>query len=88
MIMRSWILFGFMTPVSVIVTTPNSEFNPLLPGLVGFRHYDHKFEWTRAEFQTWFVVVLLFQSEENYDEYVWYTCPVSCVHLLGTLGSN
>ncbi|KAM7387681.1 hypothetical protein PAMP_023903 [Pampus punctatissimus] len=47
------VVFGYMTPVAVIVSTPNSEFNPLLPGLTGFRHSDHKFEWTRAEFQSW-----------------------------------
>ncbi|XP_041647381.1 small RNA 2'-O-methyltransferase [Cheilinus undulatus] len=49
----SEVVFGYMTPVAVIVSTPNSEFNPLLPGLKGFRHSDHKFEWTRAEFQSW-----------------------------------
>ncbi|XP_076010506.1 small RNA 2'-O-methyltransferase [Genypterus blacodes] len=49
----SEVVFGYMTPVSVIISTPNSEFNPLLPGLTGFRHSDHKFEWTRAEFQSW-----------------------------------
>lgn len=49
----SEVLFGYMAPVYVIVSTPNSEFNPLLPGLTGFRHPDHKFEWTRAEFNSW-----------------------------------
>lgn len=52
----SEVVFGYMTPVAVIVSTPNSEFNPLLPGLAGFRHSDHKFEWTRAEFQSWYAV--------------------------------
>ncbi|XP_073672599.1 small RNA 2'-O-methyltransferase [Garra rufa] len=47
------VVFGYMAPGAVIVSTPNAEFNPLLPGLRGFRNYDHKFEWTRAEFQTW-----------------------------------
>ncbi|KAL7887915.1 hypothetical protein AOLI_G00028890 [Acnodon oligacanthus] len=47
------VVFGYMTPCAVIVSTPNAEFNPLLPGLKGFRHNDHKFEWTRTEFQTW-----------------------------------
>lgn len=50
----SEVVFGYMTPVVVIVSTPNSEYNPLLPGLTGFRHSDHKFEWTRAEFQSWY----------------------------------
>ncbi|XP_061594976.1 small RNA 2'-O-methyltransferase [Cololabis saira] len=55
----SAVVFGYMTPVTVIVSTPNSEFNPLLPGLSGFRHSDHKFEWTRAEFRSWALKVCL-----------------------------
>ncbi|XP_031431225.1 small RNA 2'-O-methyltransferase isoform X2 [Clupea harengus] len=47
------VLFGFMAPSNVIVSTPNADYNPLLPGLVGFRHHDHKFEWSRKEFQLW-----------------------------------
>ncbi|KAI4882118.1 hypothetical protein NFI96_010742, partial [Prochilodus magdalenae] len=47
------VVFGYMTPCTVIISTPNAEFNPLLPGLRGFRNNDHKFEWTRTEFQTW-----------------------------------
>ncbi|CAL8306263.1 unnamed protein product [Lota lota] len=46
-------LFGYMTPGTVIVSTPNVEFNPLFPRMPGFRNPDHKFEWTRAEFQSW-----------------------------------
>uniref|UniRef100_A0A8D3BDF9 Small RNA 2'-O-methyltransferase n=1 Tax=Scophthalmus maximus TaxID=52904 RepID=A0A8D3BDF9_SCOMX len=49
----SEVVFGHMTPLAVIVSTPNSEYNPHLPGLEGFRHSDHKFEWTRAEFKSW-----------------------------------
>ncbi|XP_051501536.1 small RNA 2'-O-methyltransferase-like [Myxocyprinus asiaticus] len=49
----SEVVFGYMAPGAVIVSTPNAEFNPLLPGLRGFRNHDHKFEWTRAEFQAW-----------------------------------
>lgn len=48
-------VFGQMSPKVVMVTTPNVEFNVLFPDLKGFRHYDHKFEWTRAEFQEWLV---------------------------------
>ncbi|XP_061680607.1 small RNA 2'-O-methyltransferase isoform X2 [Syngnathoides biaculeatus] len=47
------VVFGYMVPQTVIISTPNSEFNPLFPGLSGFRHSDHKFEWTRMEFQSW-----------------------------------
>ncbi|KAM8744724.1 small RNA 2'-O-methyltransferase isoform 1-T1 [Acanthopagrus schlegelii] len=60
----SEVVFGYMNPVTVIVSTPNSEFNPLLPGLTGFRHSDHKFEWTRAEFQSWALKVCLDYSYE------------------------
>ncbi|XP_051954472.1 small RNA 2'-O-methyltransferase-like [Xyrauchen texanus] len=49
----SEVVFGYMAPGAVIVSTPNAEFNPLLPGLRGFRNHDHKFEWSRAEFQAW-----------------------------------
>ncbi|XP_022062445.2 small RNA 2'-O-methyltransferase [Acanthochromis polyacanthus] len=55
----SAVVFGYMTPVAVIVSTPNSEFNLLLPGVSGFRHIDHKFEWTRAEFRSWALKVCL-----------------------------
>lgn len=46
-------VFGQLSPKVVMVTTPNVEFNVLFPDLKGFRHYDHKFEWTRAEFEKW-----------------------------------
>uniref|UniRef100_W8BMQ4 Small RNA 2'-O-methyltransferase n=2 Tax=Ceratitis capitata TaxID=7213 RepID=W8BMQ4_CERCA len=47
-------IFGFIQPKIAIFTTPNSDFNVLfnlLPN--GFRHDDHKFEWSRAEFKEW-----------------------------------
>lgn len=53
-------LFGVLHPKTVVVTTPNADFNVLFPSLCGFRHPDHKFEWTRAEFQSWQVEVILF----------------------------
>ncbi|XP_064188156.1 small RNA 2'-O-methyltransferase isoform X1 [Anguilla rostrata] len=49
----SEVLFGYMSPAAVIVSTPNADFNPLLPGCSGFRHIDHKFEWTKTDFQNW-----------------------------------
>ncbi|XP_021357305.1 small RNA 2'-O-methyltransferase-like [Mizuhopecten yessoensis] len=47
-------VFHELQPRIIIVTTPNFEFNQLFPddGRT-FRHYDHKFEWTRKEFQSW-----------------------------------
>ena len=48
-------VFGTARPNAVIVTTPNTEYNVLFDGLSDgeFRHRDHRFEWTRAEFQDW-----------------------------------
>ncbi|WP_287188615.1 hypothetical protein [Rhodovulum sp.] len=47
-------VFGQMRPRTVIITTPNAEFNSLL-GVPPhrFRHPDHRFEWPRARFRSW-----------------------------------
>ena len=49
------VVFGEAKPGSVLVTTPNAEYNCLFKGLPegGFRHRDHRFEWTREQFQAW-----------------------------------
>ncbi|QIS18589.1 3' terminal RNA ribose 2'-O-methyltransferase Hen1 [Nocardia terpenica] len=48
-------VFGSAAPGAVIVTTPNGEYNVTYEGLRGgrFRHADHRFEWSRAEFAAW-----------------------------------
>ncbi|GGQ46578.1 3' terminal RNA ribose 2'-O-methyltransferase Hen1 [Couchioplanes azureus] len=46
-------VFGHARPATVVVTTPNAEYNVLYEGLSGMRHSDHRFEWTRAEFAGW-----------------------------------
>jgi 3' terminal RNA ribose 2'-O-methyltransferase Hen1 len=48
-------VFGAARPATVILTTPNKEYNPLWPSLPAgaFRHPDHRFEWGRAEFHKW-----------------------------------
>ncbi len=48
-------LFGDMRPGTIIITTPNFEYNALFPDLApsSFRHDDHRFEWTRKEFEDW-----------------------------------
>lgn len=48
-------VFGSAAPGAVIVTTPNSEYNVRYDGLAAgdFRHTDHRFEWSRAEFADW-----------------------------------
>lgn len=49
------VLFGEARPGTVIVTTPNREYNALFAGLPAgtMRHRDHRFEWTRREFEDW-----------------------------------
>lgn len=63
-------VFGFMQPKLVVFSTPNSDFNtiftrfnPLLPN--GFRHLDHKFEWSREEFKSWCLSII-----EKYPNYM------------------
>ncbi len=46
-------VFGHAAPDTVIVTTPNVEYNVRYEGLTGMRHHDHRFEWTRAAFTAW-----------------------------------
>lgn len=49
------VLFEFAQPRLVVCTTPNVEYNVNFPSLPAghFRHKDHRFEWSRAEFQGW-----------------------------------
>jgi 3' terminal RNA ribose 2'-O-methyltransferase Hen1 len=48
-------VFQETRPKSVLLTTPNVEFNALFPNLApgGFRHPDHRFEWNREQFRSW-----------------------------------
>jgi 3' terminal RNA ribose 2'-O-methyltransferase Hen1 len=49
------VLFEFARPQTVVVTTPNVEYNVKFETLPAgkMRHKDHRFEWTRGEFQSW-----------------------------------
>ena len=49
------VVFEFARPGTAIVTTPNVEYNVRFESLPAgkLRHRDHRFEWTRAEFQAW-----------------------------------
>jgi 3' terminal RNA ribose 2'-O-methyltransferase Hen1 len=48
-------LFAAIRPRRIIITTPNREFNVHFTGMKPgqLRHRDHRFEWTRAEFENW-----------------------------------
>lgn len=49
------VLFEAARPRSIVITTPNREYNVRFANLPSgrFRHPDHRFEWTRAEFESW-----------------------------------
>jgi 3' terminal RNA ribose 2'-O-methyltransferase Hen1 len=49
------VLFDNARPDTVLVTTPNREYNVKFETLPAgtFRHRDHRFEWTRKEFNDW-----------------------------------
>jgi 3' terminal RNA ribose 2'-O-methyltransferase Hen1 len=48
-------VFGSARPATVVVTTPNVEYNSRFDGLPEGhrRHRDHRFEWTREDFRRW-----------------------------------
>lgn len=48
-------VFGSARPRTVLVTTPNVEYNVRWESLPAghVRHGDHRFEWTREEFRSW-----------------------------------
>ncbi|QVL32423.1 3' terminal RNA ribose 2'-O-methyltransferase Hen1 [Telmatocola sphagniphila] len=48
-------IFAILKPRVVVLTTPNREYNVKFEGLKEgkLRHRDHRFEWTRSEFQNW-----------------------------------
>lgn len=50
---EQWV-FGTLRPRTIVITTPNREYN-VLHGLPegALRHADHQFEWTRAKFTAW-----------------------------------
>jgi 3' terminal RNA ribose 2'-O-methyltransferase Hen1 len=49
------VLFEFAKPGTVVLTTPNVEYNVHFESLPAgtLRHKDHRFEWTRAQFREW-----------------------------------
>lgn len=53
------VVFEFARPGIVVITTPNAEYNTKWETLPAgqFRHKDHRFEWTRGQFQEWANVI-------------------------------
>jgi 3' terminal RNA ribose 2'-O-methyltransferase Hen1 len=51
------VLFGHARPRTIVITTPNREYNAVWESLPkgALRHRDHRFEWSRKEFQAWSV---------------------------------
>jgi 3' terminal RNA ribose 2'-O-methyltransferase Hen1 len=49
------VLFEHARPRTIVLTTPNVEYNVRFADLPAgrLRHRDHRFEWTRSEFQSW-----------------------------------
>ncbi len=49
------VLFESARPATIALTTPNAEYNVKWQTLPAgqFRHPDHRFEWSRREFQEW-----------------------------------
>jgi 3' terminal RNA ribose 2'-O-methyltransferase Hen1 len=49
------VAFEFARPATLVVTTPNAEYNVRWESLPAgdLRHRDHRFEWTRAGFRAW-----------------------------------
>lgn len=49
------VVFGEAQPSTVVLTTPNAEYNASYDRLQdgSHRHADHRFEWTRSEFGEW-----------------------------------
>ena len=63
-------VFEFAAPGTVIVTTPNKEYNANYKHMTEdtLRHGDHRFEWTRDEFRLW---------TEHICERFGYSCEIS-----------
>ena len=49
------VVWEFARPALIVVTTPNRDYNTVWESLPegNMRHRDHRFEWTRAEFEVW-----------------------------------
>ncbi|XP_069953732.1 uncharacterized protein Hen1 isoform X3 [Cherax quadricarinatus] len=64
-------VFKDIRPKLVIITTPNADFNKFIPGYIpgSFRHFDHKFEWTAAQFYQWCQGILQDNSDYSLETF-------------------
>ena len=53
------VIFEFAKPKTIVLTTPNSEYNVVFEDIEAgsMRHTDHRFEWTRKQFEHWATAV-------------------------------
>lgn len=60
------VIFEFARPLTIVITTPNAEYNIKYENLSAgkFRHNDHRFEWTRKEFEKWATTIA---DKHNYE---------------------
>jgi 3' terminal RNA ribose 2'-O-methyltransferase Hen1 len=60
------VVFELAKPKTVILTTPNAEYNKLFENMEAgtMRHTDHRFEWTRKAFEDWAKKV---SEKNNYE---------------------
>ena len=73
------VLFECARPSHIVITTPNAEYNVRFATLPTgqMRHKDHRFEWTRAQFENWghavaerFGYTVTFKPIGNWDDEV------------------
>ena len=69
------LIFEQYYPASLIITTPNKEYNHVYQMAESMRHNDHRFEWSRDEFRQWCIRMnhseryeLSFEGIGNEDE--------------------
>ena len=60
------VVFAHAHPTHIVITTPNLDYNARFETLPAgtLRHRDHRFEWTRAEFESWATGVATRQGYE------------------------
>jgi 3' terminal RNA ribose 2'-O-methyltransferase Hen1 len=60
------VVFAHARPAHIVITTPNLDYNARFETLPAgtLRHRDHRFEWTRTEFESWATAVATRQGYE------------------------